>query len=59
MHRHLCSYCRAVITLDDGGKCQTNVDHEDGLCEACALTQPGLGEMGRDERRAYDEDGVT
>jgi hypothetical protein len=45
MHRYLCSHCRAVITLDDGGKCQTNVDQEDGLCEACALTQPGLEEM--------------
>jgi hypothetical protein len=44
MHQHLCSNCRAVITLDEGGKCQRNVDHEDELCEACALTQPGLKE---------------
>ena len=43
-HQHLCSNCRAVITLDEGGKCQRNVDHEDELCEACALTQPGLKE---------------
>ncbi len=45
MHQHLCSYCRAVITLAEGVKCQRNADHEDGLCEACALTQPGLEEM--------------
>ena len=45
MHRHLRSQCRAIVTLDEGGKCQRDADHEDGFCEACALTQPGLEEM--------------
>jgi hypothetical protein len=44
MHRHLCSQCRAVITLDEGGKCQRDAYHKDGFCEACALTQAGLEE---------------
>jgi hypothetical protein len=39
MHRHLCSHCEAVITLDEGRKCQSEDDHADGLCEACALGQ--------------------
>ena len=45
MHRHFCSHCRSVITLvmDESGKCQRN-DHEDSLCEACALMQPGFEE---------------
>ena len=30
--------------MDESGKCQRNVDHEDWLCEACALMQPGFEE---------------
>jgi hypothetical protein len=46
VHRHFCSHCRSVITLvmDEGRKCQRNADHEDSLCEACALMQPGFEE---------------
>jgi hypothetical protein len=46
MHRHFCSHCRSVITLvmDESGKCQRNADHEDSLCEACVLMQPGFEE---------------
>jgi hypothetical protein len=37
MHRHMCSQCGAVVTLEDGDMCPSNRDHEDGLCEACIL----------------------
>jgi hypothetical protein len=52
MHRHLCSHCAAVITLDDGGKCQNENDHVDGACEACAFAQPDLEEVLLDARMA-------
>jgi hypothetical protein len=39
MHRHLCSHCEAVITLDEGRNCLNKDDHADGFCEACALGQ--------------------
>ncbi len=45
MHSHLCSRCRAAITVDEGGKCLSCSDHDDGLCEACALAQPGPDEF--------------
>jgi hypothetical protein len=45
MHLHLCSQCGAIITIDDGHKCPNNTDHEDGLCESCALAQPGFDEI--------------
>jgi hypothetical protein len=45
MHFHLCSQCRAVITVDENRKCPNNGDHEEGLCEACALAQPGSDEI--------------
>jgi hypothetical protein len=46
MHRHFCSHCRSVITLvmDESGKCQGDADHEDSLCEGCALMQSGFEE---------------
>jgi hypothetical protein len=40
MHRHFCSQCGAVVTLDDNRRCPNSSDHEDGLCETCALAQP-------------------
>lgn len=45
MHLHLCSQCRAVITVDEGYKCPNHSDHEEGLCDACALAQPGCEEI--------------
>jgi len=45
VHRHLSSHRAAVITLDDGGKCQSENDRTDGACEACALAQPDLEEV--------------
>jgi hypothetical protein len=45
MHLHLCSQCSAVITIDEGARCPRNTDHEEGLCEACALAQPGSDEL--------------
>src|SRR5215472_6070387 len=45
MHSHLCSLCRAAITVDEGRKCPNRDDHDDGLCEACALAQPGPDEF--------------
>jgi len=45
MHLHLCSQCRAVITVDEGHKCPNNNDHEEGLCEPCALAQPSSEEI--------------
>jgi hypothetical protein len=46
MHRRFCSHCRSVITLvtDESGKGQRKADHQDSLCEACALMQPGFEE---------------
>ncbi len=44
MHRHLCSQCGAVVTLEDNRKCPNNSDHQDGLCEDCALAQPADSE---------------
>ena len=44
MHLHLCSQCRAVITVDEGRTCPGKSDHEEGLCEACAQAQPGPDE---------------
>ena len=45
VHLHLCSQCRAVITVDEGRTCPSNSDHEEGLCEACAQAQPGSDEI--------------
>jgi hypothetical protein len=45
MHRHICSECKAVITIDAGHKCPSKSDHDAGLCEACALAQPGSDEI--------------
>lgn len=44
-HRHLCTQCGAVITLDESRNCQTEEDYINGLCEACALAQPGSEEI--------------
>jgi hypothetical protein len=45
MHLHLCSECRAVITVDEGRKCPRNSDHEQGLCDACAHAQRGWDDI--------------
>jgi hypothetical protein len=45
MHLHVCSQCLAVITIDEGHKCRKHCDHEEGLCEACALPQPGSDDI--------------
>jgi hypothetical protein len=46
MHLHLCSECRAVITVDEGRKCPPrNGDHEHGLCDACAQAQRGSDDI--------------
>jgi hypothetical protein len=45
MHLHLCARCRAAITVDRGRKCLSKGDHDDGLCEACALAQPSTDEF--------------
>jgi hypothetical protein len=52
MHRHLCSHCAAVITLDEG--CQSENDHTDGACEACAFAQPDLEEVLPDAKVASE-----
>ncbi len=44
-HSHLCSACRAVITVDDGQKCLSDGDHDDGLCETCAIALPAPDEF--------------
>jgi hypothetical protein len=44
MHRHLCSECGAVITVDQDATCPSKSDHAEGLCEACALALPSLEE---------------
>jgi hypothetical protein len=54
MHRHLCSHCATVITLDDGGRCQSENDHTDGACEACAFAQPHLEEVLPDMKAANE-----
>ena len=54
VHRHLCSHCAAVITLDEGGKCQSENDHTDGPCEACAFAQPDLEEAHPDANAANE-----
>jgi len=54
VHRHLCSHCAAVITLDEGGKCQSENDHTDGPCEACAFAQPDLEEVLPDAKGANE-----
>lgn len=45
MHLHLCSQCRAIITVDEGRTCPSNNDPDEGLCEACALAQPRFDEI--------------
>jgi len=45
IHRHLCSQCEAVITLNQNRNCQSEDDHVDGLCEMCALGEPGAEEI--------------
>ena len=54
MHRHLCSHCAAVMTLDDCGKCQSENDHTDGACEACAFAQPDSEEVLLDAKAAKE-----
>ncbi len=45
MHLHLCSQCRAIITVDEGRNCPSTSDHEEGLCEACAQAQPASDDI--------------
>jgi len=33
MHLHLCSQCRAIITVDEGRNCPSTSDHEEMLAE--------------------------
>jgi hypothetical protein len=54
MHRHLCSHCTAVITLDEGGKCRSENDHMDGPCEACAFVQTDFEEILPDAKAAKE-----
>jgi hypothetical protein len=57
MHRHLCSHCAAVITLDDSGKCRSENDHADGACEPCAFAQPDLEEVLQDAKATNEASG--
>jgi hypothetical protein len=51
MHLHLCSRCRAVITVDEGVTCPPNLEQEEGLCDACGQAQPGMGDAPNDAPR--------
>jgi hypothetical protein len=41
MRLHVCSQCRAVITVDAEPTRPSDNDCEGGLCKECALAQPG------------------